>query len=392
MSSIKTQACNLVPSIAAESVPVPVRRVNAMAVLLAACVVLCQTQPVLAYATPEWLFKIEMPVKDQSAGERTRVAQIGLLTVLSRVTGLTSVPRVAEIGAALNNTPALYNEFAFYNRQGAEGRSELMLEINYQPAQILSLTRAAQLPLWWTQRPVVMVWLAIDENGRRDIISADSAHPLREALVEAARTRGLELVFPVMDLTDQLAVSAADVWGRVAGSLNDAAKRYDADIVWTGRLRTSLAALRGLDVQGDWSFWLYGRTYTDRIQGTQYPVVAEQSVGQLVSGLVEQFSVPARQPVRRLLRMSGLDAPASYMAMMQHLESLDFLSDVQVVSVQGETLTLTVATSADAQQLSRLLTTSAQLTRDDFYRGIDPQFIWRSQTVAKFAGRQTESH
>ncbi len=362
-----------------------------MGFVMVACLMVWHSPPVLAYATPEWLYRVEMPVADQSTAERLRVAQTGLLTVLSRVTGLTSVPRVAEVGTALQNTSALYNEFAFFNRDGPEGRSQLMLEINFQPAQILDLTRAARLPLWWTQRPVVMVWLALEENGRRNIIAADSEHPLRQALEEAARNRGLELAFPVMDLTDQIAVSPADVWGRVAASLNAAARRYDADVIWTGRLRTTLAALRGLDVQGDWSFWLQGQTYADRIQGTQYPVVAELSVDQLVSGLVEQFAVPARQPSRRLLRVSGLHAPGPYIAMMTHLENQDFLSDVQVVSVQGETLTLAVVTSADDQQLSRLLTTSDQLSRDNLYRGIDPQFIWHAANTSELVEQTPES-
>ncbi len=351
------------------------RRVGAPAVL-AVCVLAWFVAPqAAAFATPAWLFSVDMPVSGQTAAERTRVAREGLLKVLTRVTGLQSVPRNEVVQAALAAPDSYYTEFAFAAEPGSSPAA-LRLRINFQADAVLDLTRQARLPLWWTRRPRVLVWLALEENGVRSVVSASSEHPLRMALVDAARDRGLELFFPVMDLTDQLAVGPADVWGRVAESLDAAGQRYAPDVVVTARFKASLAALRGLDVRGDWQFWLGNDVYAGNQAERQYPRLAEATVNGLVDGLVERYAVPARLPQLWEFRVAGLDGIMPYATLMRYLAAQDFLDDVQLVALDGDVLTLQARTAAQGEQLLTLLTAETRLRRDHLHRGPVPQFRW----------------
>lgn len=346
---------------------------RACSIGLMAAVFFCWSGPAVGYATPEWFYQVEMPVADQSEAERSRVAAAGLLRVLTRASGLSSVPRNAPVREALERPAGYYNEFVFFDREGG-----LHLRINFTGEAILDLLHRARLPIWWTQRPTVLVWLVLEENGQRQIMSAGQAHPLREALLEAGRARGLELQFPIMDLTDQLAISGSDIWGRLAHSLDAASARYAPDMVWTGRLRASLSASRGLDVRGDFSFWIGDQVYTSAVQETRYPAVAERAMGYLADGLTTQYAVPARAPAPWQFQVAALDTVGDYKRLMAYLEGFDFLSGVQVVRVQDDVLSITANTAADESQLLRLLTAQKRLRVNHLHRGVQRQFLWQA--------------
>lgn len=61
-----------------------------------------------------WLYRVEVPVTAQSTSARLEASRSALLTVLSRVTGLASVPRVEVIRGALDAPDLYYSQFGFF--------------------------------------------------------------------------------------------------------------------------------------------------------------------------------------------------------------------------------------------------------------------------------------
>ncbi len=115
-----------------------------------------------------------------------------------------------------------------------------------------ALKRAGQR-VWGGDRPLTLVWLAVDwGQDKRDILgSADpqidpaesrSMHRdlmLRERLLEVANRRGLPVVFPLLDGEDLAAVSASDIWGGFDERVLEASRRYDVNSILIGRLHAS---------------------------------------------------------------------------------------------------------------------------------------------------------
>ena len=96
--------------------------------------------------------------------ERERVARAGLLRVLTRVTGLKSVPRNDVVTEALAQPDRFYSEFVFFNRADTSGLERLHLKVVFQRDAVLTLVGEAQLPVWWNRRPQVLAWIVVEEN------------------------------------------------------------------------------------------------------------------------------------------------------------------------------------------------------------------------------------
>ncbi len=325
-----------------------------------------------SYATPEWLFTVDVPVQNQTVAERERVAQEGLLRVLTRITGLTSVPRTPEVTRALQRAQNYYNEFVFFRDQKS---GENQLRINYQRDAILDLVRAARLPIWWTNRPVAVAWVVIEEAGERRILGASDDHPLSDALVAYGRSRGFDIKLPVMDLQDHSAISAADVWGGVSESIDFASSRYGADIVMTLKLRSTLTFM-GRQLQGVWNYWHEGEPFVSNVSTDQFEDVVATGVDPILERMLALYSVHARSDHRWELKIGGMSDVDAYVGLMSYLEGLDFVASVAVSSLTGDEVAVVLETTADSDQLIRLLTVQDRLRRDNLYLGRGVRLRW----------------
>ena len=329
-----------------------------------------------AYEQPSWLFTVDVPVADQTVASRDEATQEGLLSILQRVTGLSSIPRNEQVVTALEGASSHATEYAFLEHLDAEGRPELHLRVAFGRDRVLKLVKDARLPLWWTQRPKILLLLVIEENGVRSLLDAGSEHPLVAALQAHARERGLDLVLPVMDLNDQITASAGDVWGRTGSALDGMRERYTADLVLAGRLTATLSARRGLRMQGNWEMWFEERPQTWDVQGSEFTEVAQASLQEVVTLLVEAHGVLARELRAERFNVSGLYAVQDYARLVNYLESLDFFEDVQIVGMRGPVAEIAVATTATREQLLRLLTAQNWLAEDHLHRGLEMQLVW----------------
>ena len=325
----------------------------------------------LALSTPDWLYSVERPVSNQSASERDRVAQEGLLAILTRITGLVSVPRTDTVRAALASPSRYYNEFNFF-----ELDDEKMLKVTFQKSAIMELVRASQLPVWWTSRPTILAWVAVEENGRRMIIGSESEHPLRTALQSRAEERGIELRFPLMDVDDELTISPGEVWGDVAASVEAASYRYDADMTMTCRMQSRLS-LAGRSLAGDCRYWFDGQPIVQDFTAEQFTDVAMASVDGLTERMVSKFGVLARDLKRWEVRVKGLDTVSDYAALMRYVSRLDFVDRVSLAELSADHMRMRFDTRAEAEQFLMLLTSQGSLIVDDFNVEPGVQLIWR---------------
>ncbi|MFT7654538.1 MAG: hypothetical protein ACI9ON_000956 [Limisphaerales bacterium] len=333
------------------------------------------SQSAFALTQPPWLYSVELPVEEQSAEARQRVARSALLVVLTRLTGLTSIPRNAVIKAALAKPAQYYDEFRFVDGSGAQ-RGQSGLRLNFQGEAILSLIKDARLPIWWTRRPQVVAWIVVEQLGERTLLSANSDHPLKEALKEVGRARGIELQFPLMDLDDLMQVNADDLWGNVTHGLLEVSERYGGELNLVGRVSSDLT-YEGLHLAGGWTFWLNDEVYQLPFAVNGYDQAVQVGINGLVAELIETYSVPARASQRWEVRVSGLRGMQPFAELMRYVKTLDWVDGVEVTSVQGDVATLVLSTGASADQLLNLLTIEEQLVEDTLHLGRGVQLMWR---------------
>lgn len=363
------------------------RRLRALPRFLLLMILLLPGSPRATEVVP-WLYEVGVPVADQSAAERSRAAADGLKKLLTRLTGLAYVPMTPEVTEALDQPDRYYNEFRFA-RVAADpadppadpenpARDGLELVIQFDPDPVQALIRAAGLPIWRAQRERVLVWVVLAEGSGRQILGATSDVPLIAGLNEGARDRGLPLTLPLLDLEDQLAVDPAAVWGRLSQAIDPASRRYGADVLLLGRITPSETADAG-GWDGDWEFWVDGVVVPFTTSGTDLAGQGREAVEVLADELAARRVVHGRQAGQLQLAVSGIRSPADYGALLNYLNSLEFVQKVGVSGLEGGRLLLLLDTPADPDRLLGTFERDGQLYDDQLalVDDADLRLVWR---------------
>lgn len=303
------------------------------------------------------LYDVRVGVASQNPELREQAASNGLLELLTRLTGLTSVPRNEAVNAALRAPERYYNRFGY---QEGDDAYPTYLSINFDSAAVTGLIRSAQLPLWGSNRPNAVIWIALSESGQRSLIGSDtgdeSGIELISALRRAAERRGLPVVFPLLDLTDVAQVSPAVVWGRLADVVVPASERYEADVVVMGRIERTAGGYNG-----SWRYRLDNEEGSARSSNRDAQVTANALIDDLANTLASRFAVLGRS--LRVVRadISGINNAGDYGRLMRYLSSHQAFERVALQKMVPSNATIALATRSSDEQLLDLLSLDGRL-------------------------------
>ena len=324
------------------------------ALLFSAGVVL----PVYAVDVPN-LFSAQVPLDEDSDNPRNDAYRAALISVLTRVSG-------SELGADEETVDELFPVPSAYVTQFRPGE-EGTLWVSFDDEAIERVLRASGQTVWGSERPLTLVWLAVDwGQGEREIIAADDPDRLtqearsidrnrllRERVLEIADTRGLPILFPLLDTIDLQDVTFSDIWGGFDDRIVDASKRYGANSILIGRVRPSSNQLnRWTYVFGDES-----RAWT----GSPELVVAE-----VADMLAAEFGVGGDVPVERVaLNVSGVQTVDTYGSLQETLSQVSLIENFRVTEVSGDVVSYQVDIRGGANRLRRALRFAGLLEQTD---------------------------
>lgn len=320
----------------------------------------------------DWLYEVEQYVADQGAQNRRAAAQSALLRVLSRTTGLVSVPRSPVIAQALARPERYYVQYVYFDPQAlsprrrqqidshaSTGATDLALRFSFQREAIQQLARQARLPSWWSRRPSTVVWMVQDSAQGRRLIDSDDAK-VSDALHREAYRRGLPLLFPSMDLQDSLLVNPAVVWGKFTDVLDQASARYHAGQYLVGRFSVQ-EVLGQRFYTGEWLLRSGRREDSQFLRSASEAELARSALILAAQPLLDEQLVFGDAVNAHDLWVSGIDNLNAYASLMTYLQSLEFVDGVRLLGVQGDTLALQLQSAAARDRLLALLTGSGRL-------------------------------
>ena len=182
------------------------------------------------------LYSVEVPF-DPEDPDRKNAYRTALDQVLIRITGTTAAAESPELAGLFPN-PARY--VAQY-RSGPDNSVIVSLD----GSAIEKVLRQSGATVWGSERPLTLMWLAVDwGQGEREIVAADDAQSLpgaarsidrnrrlRERVDEVANLRGVPVVFPLLDTEDLESINFSDIWGGFDDRVLDASLRYGATSV-----------------------------------------------------------------------------------------------------------------------------------------------------------------
>lgn len=301
------------------------------------------------------LYVADVYVTSESDEQRLSGARSGLLQVLVRVSGTQDVVNAQEVRTALRSPNRYYYQYSYRATDrtfqvGEEILPGRILRLSFEPNAVAGLLRDAGFPVWGSNRPSVLLWLAVrDEQGRNLLSEADES-TLKSTLNEQARARGLPLLYPLLDLEDTARISEAEVWGAFLDRIEGASLRYNPDSILSGRIQQDPAgqwrASWSIQVDGEWLRFEGAAASTQELLA--------DVIDQLADRLAERYAVGSAKG-EIMLRVEDIASVSDYARVMDYLSNLAPVLDTAVIKLEGSDLEIKLSTEGQQEQLIELI-------------------------------------
>jgi len=301
-------------------------------------------------AVSQQLFESEVIVRSQAPAERAEAMKSALEEVLVRVAGQNSVLETEPARALLQKPSRLVQQYRYFTVPDSEP-PVLKLWVRFDGDAIRQSLQQQGLAYWGAERPDTLVWLAVEDRGKRYVVSADDESDVHQQIVQVARQRGVPILFPLMDLEDQSQARFSDIWGGFFEHVLTASARYNPQAVLIGRLNRSTS--------GGWSARWYmdvaGKTVSWSDSRQQLAALLQQGMDDTADHLASRFAVASISGSANVVSISvdGVYSLAAYARINEYLESLATVIALQVEQVSGSQVQYSLQLNGGLQDLTR---------------------------------------
>ena len=338
--------------------------------------------PSFAVALPvTGLYSHEVGVSNQSEQERNRAFQESLAAVIVKVTGEARWLENAGIQQAIENAQS-YVEAIEYRSESVpvttvdetaietepedpslipEYIEQQFLNVSFARDLVDQLLVDAAIPVWDSNRPSVLVWMALQsDTGERSLLSPESDPGIIQLMQQFAMLRGIPIIFPVLDFEDRRALSADIIWSLDEQAIRTASERYAADSILAGRLLMTASG----DLVGLWQFIFQDQVDVFDSLDTELTSYIGDPLDRITSQLARHFavlpSVSGFETAR--LRIEGVTDLTAYAELVAYLQELVLVDSVTISALNGEILELDLSLQGSHGQLFELLSLDRNLT------------------------------
>ena len=223
--------------------------------------------------------------------------------------------------------------------------SELRVRVEFDEMAVNQLLRENRLPRWGRERPAILLWVALEDEGGVDF--ADDPW-LKSVVSEQARRLGLEIVYPLRDALDMAEITLADIRGGFLDSATAAAQRYGTGVI-------AMLDLRRESVTGDpsWSarwFWRIGGADAGlQHTGIYRELLVRRGMERLAANMAGRFAIQdmgGESGARRLL-VDGVVDDVHFAEVRRYLTNLGVVEDVRIVAARDRSLEFELEVSGE---------------------------------------------
>lgn len=304
----------------------------------------------LVQAAGQDLYVSEVPVSDQTPAVREAALQRALSEVLIRVSGQDTVLGTEPAKELLKNPSRLVQQYRYFSSSTGQA-PQLRLWVRFDGDAIRQSVQQQGVAYWGAERPDTLAWLAVEDRGKRYVVSAMDDSDVRHQVEQAATGRGVPILFPLMDLEDQSSVRFSDIWGGFFDNVLRASERYSPAAVLIGRLNRSpsggWAARWYLQVAGKPGAWTDSRQHLEEL--------SQQGIADTADILASRFAVAQAGGSADgvTISVTGVETLADYARTANYLTSLTSVNAVQVAQIAVYEVQYALQLNGSLQDLTR---------------------------------------
>ncbi|TRX56998.1 DUF2066 domain-containing protein [Thalassomonas sp. M1454] len=303
------------------------------------------------------LYQAKIKVESQASSDRNKAQQQAFKQVLIKLAGKETVYNNEVITKALNRPNNYINQFSYSLQE-----SDTYLVASFEAGKVNKLLQSAQAKIWGKHRPLSTVWVIDEQGQQRTIIGDLSSHPINQTIKESAQANGLPINFPLMDLSDSMNVSMADVWGKFESNLLQASERYLAESIII--MRVSNSTLLPVDCNDecksfalDWQFQLNDEIITGSYQGDDKQQLVSKAVNDIANKLHQSFSYTFNEEGGNFLDVKIINVAnlTEFIEISDFFTNMTLVEDVQLIKVSGENMIFRLNVVADKNAIMQAL-------------------------------------
>lgn len=312
-----------------------------------------------AHAAPsgsgqESLYAAATPVANQSAQERDKAFKRDLAQVLVKVSGNPNAAQVAALSNVLSNAGNLVVEYRYRAVPVSQGGGQELWAHFDAKAVDKALIQSGQ-GTWGKGRPTVVAWVL---NGG-SIVADNPNAPIVSAMTKNANKRGLPLVIPLMDLTDQKRVSGFDIRTLFLPALQSASQRYGAHAMLIGVINSA-----DVGVQSQWTLVFDNNSTSFQETADTPQQAAAEAVGHTTTLLAQQLAyLPAVGGGGQMrVVVSGVNSLANLKRVESLIMAVPGVGSLQLDSLRGSLVGFQVPYAGAVADLQQALTVAGSLS------------------------------
>ncbi len=317
---------------------------------LVGCAVEVHTEPV------DWLFDVQVDVDERTRSSASIALQKALRTCLMRVSGVAEVADIPVVLDALQDPSAYLIQYRFTTAPDRSGGSKDILVANFDEELIQQLARLANLPVWPVDRPTVLLWMS--HRDRTGLVMLQSGEISSMQVEQRARERGIEIVLPLMDLTDRQRVTRRSVEGGFWIDVREASTRYSADLVVAVSSKENVFGEARILI----TMWYGATEFTSIMQMDDVSHVGSVVVDHIVDFVSNRSAIGRESQQILRLRIAGIDSVRAYAQLLSYLDRLEFVDRYEIMSYTSQWLELEVYTPSLASRFEALVESDSELT------------------------------
>jgi hypothetical protein len=314
--------------------------------------------------------QLQNPSTNQQVNFKKALSQ-----VLIKVTGNPNVTTLPMIKASLAHVANMVK--SYNTAPNPMHPDQPMLEVTFDPKAIEHTLTVAGQPMWDAQRPNTLIWIAVSNPSGSDqntVLDSNAAatQPIASALKADASLRGLNIFFPLLDLSDQ-ALIANNLKNTSPLSTTDMqalANRYHVRSVLAGVITKV-----GNQWQAQWRYLLDSAPINWNQDPGSAKNIAKQTINTVASTMVAQLAISTTSNIQTqlYLEVNQVSNLQSYGQLSQCLSQLSNMTSLSPVDLNDNQVTFMAHFNGNSDQLIQTVSKECDLTFQTNTHGVNPK-------------------
>ncbi len=280
------------------------------------------------------LYEVEVPVQGQQESSRQQAIELGMKAILVKLTGDRNASVRSELLPLIREAVQYVQQYHYVDAAvqasgEVEPESNLKLRISFDEVNLNDALRKSGVRVWGRERPSILVWLAMEKDQIRTILTPEQNPDYFSFLNQQSSARGIILMHPLFDLEDSSTLQASDIRGGFQDTIMNASQRYSPDTVLSGWIESPLPGIW----EARWTLSTGGQTETWSTEGSFAETILTEGLDNVVDRIATQFVQQTDTTTTSMsMRILDITTVKQYASVVDYLQSLSPVSQVEVVA------------------------------------------------------------